>query len=70
MTPKSKSREPRSRKADLPSVIEERIRERAYELYDQHSGVDGFALSDWLQAETEILGAQKQQRVKAAKESK
>jgi hypothetical protein len=59
MTAKSKSREPRSRKPDFPSDIEERIRQRAYELYEQRGRVDGFALDDWLQAETEILGARK-----------
>ena len=37
---------------DLP--IEERIRERAYELYVQHGGQSGSELEDWLQAETEI----------------
>jgi Protein of unknown function (DUF2934) len=66
MTAKSKSREPRSRKPDLPSDIEERIRQRAYELYEQRGRVDGFALDDWFQAETEILRAQKEQKVKVA----
>jgi hypothetical protein len=70
MTAKSKSWEPRSQRTDLPNDIEERIRQRAYELYEQRGGVDGFALGDWLQAEAEILGAQKQQKVRAAKGSK
>jgi hypothetical protein len=39
-------------------------------LYEQRGRVDGFALDDWLQAEIEILGAQKRQKVKAAKGSK
>ena len=60
MADKSKAREPRSRKSDLPSDIGERIRQRAYELYVQRGMVVGFALHDWLQAEREILGAQKQ----------
>jgi hypothetical protein len=34
--------------------IEERIRERAYELYVQNGGQSGSELEDWLQAETEI----------------
>jgi Protein of unknown function (DUF2934) len=59
MTAKSKSREPRSRKPDDSSDIEERIRRRAYDLYGQRGRVDGFALDDWLQAEAEILGAKK-----------
>jgi Protein of unknown function (DUF2934) len=70
MAAKSKAREPRSRKPDFPSDIEKRIRQRANDLYVQHGRVDGFALDDWLQAETEILGAQMQQKVKAAKGSK
>ncbi len=70
MTAKSKSREPRSRKPDRASDIEESIRQRAFELYEQRGRVDGFALDDWLQAETDILGAQKQQKVKAAQRSK
>jgi hypothetical protein len=59
MTAKSKSREPRSRKPDLPSDIEEHIRQRAYELYEQRGVVDGFASDDWLQAESEIRGMTK-----------
>jgi hypothetical protein len=70
MTAKSKSREPRSRKPDLASDIEERIRLRAYDLYERRGRVVGFALDDWLRAEIETLGAQKQQPVKAAKRSK
>ena len=67
MAVKSKSRQPRSRKSDLPT--EERIRRRAYELYEQRGRTDGFALDDWLQAERAILGAQKQRKVKAARGS-
>jgi hypothetical protein len=70
MTAKSKSGKPRSPKPDFSSDIGERIRQRAYELYQQRGRVEGFALDNWLQAETEILGAQKQQKVKAAKGSK
>ena len=51
-------------------IICVRIRQRASELYDQRGRVDGFALDDWLQAETEIVRTQKQQKVKAAKGSK
>lgn len=68
MTAKSKSRETRSRKPALSSPLEERIRRRAYEFYEQRGRVDGFALDDWLQAEAEVLGAQKP-KVKAAKGS-
>jgi len=50
--------------------LQEQIRRRANELYEQRGRVDGFALDDWLRAETEILGAQKQQKARAAKVSK
>jgi Protein of unknown function (DUF2934) len=66
MTDKSKSLEPRSQEPDLSSDIEERIRERAYELYEQRGRADGFALADWFQAETEIKGEQKQPQARAA----
>jgi hypothetical protein len=69
MTAKSKFREPRSGKANLPKDIEERIRRRAYELYDQRGRVDGFDLDDWLRAEREIFGAQKQRKAKEARGS-
>ncbi|MFZ0760196.1 MAG: DUF2934 domain-containing protein [Candidatus Sulfotelmatobacter sp.] len=67
MPAKSKSSEPRQWKADLPGDIAGCVRERAYQLYEQRGRVDGFALDDWLGAEHEILGAQKQRKVKAAK---
>lgn len=56
MTAKSKSQKPRSEKANLPSDIERRIRRRAFELYEQRGRVDGFALDDWLKAES-VLNA-------------
>jgi hypothetical protein len=34
---------------------EEKIRSRAYELYQKRGGQDGRALDDWIQAETEFL---------------
>lgn len=38
--------------------LEERIRVRAYELYEQGGKRDGHALDDWLQAEAELTGQQ------------
>jgi len=69
MTAQPKSRKPRSQKPAQPNDIEERVRRRAHELYEQRGRVDGFALDDWLQAEAEILGAQKPE-VKAARGSR
>ena len=44
-------------KADAPTIlipIEQQIRQRAYELYEQRGRIDGRDLEDWLQAEREI----------------
>jgi hypothetical protein len=62
MTAKSKSREPRSREPKFSSDLEERIRQRAYDLYQQRGRVDGFALDDWLQAEADIVRQQERRR--------
>lgn len=35
--------------------VEEQIRRRAYELYEQRGRHDGFSEQDWLHAESEIL---------------
>jgi Protein of unknown function (DUF2934) len=51
MTTKSKSRKPRPPKPTQRNDIEESIRRRAYELYEERGRVDGFALDDWLRAE-------------------
>jgi hypothetical protein len=67
VTAKSKSKKARSRNPDTPSEIEARIRQRAFELYEQRGKADGFDLDDWHRAETETLGAQKQQRGQSSK---
>ena len=64
MTAKPKSRKARSTKPAYSSDIEERIRRRTFELYDQPGRIDGFALDDWLEAEREILGTEKQGKPK------
>ena len=35
--------------------VEEAIRRRAYELYEQRGRADGFELNDWVQAESEVV---------------
>ncbi len=42
---------------ELPDELEEAVRRRAYEIYEQRagSGMEGNAEDDWLQAEAEIL---------------
>lgn len=36
--------------------LQGQVAKRAYELYEQRGGQDGYALEDWLQAEREIRG--------------
>lgn len=52
----------RSISPPLPRIaeqdIQEQIRARAYQLYDQRGKLDGYPLDDWLQAEAEILPEQ------------
>jgi len=45
MTAQLKSRKPHSQQPDLPTEIEGRIPQRAYDLYVQRGRVDGFALT-------------------------
>lgn len=45
-----------------PFDIQEEVRRRAFELYEQRGREDGHDLDDWLQAESELV----QQRTKAA----
>ena len=47
--------DPEHGKLSLPE-IEERIRFRAYELYEQRGCADGHALDDWLEAKAQVLG--------------
>ena len=42
-----------------PKNIEERIRLRAYELFEARGREHGRDLDDWLQAEAEIIGSEK-----------
>ena len=58
-----------ARAKELPSEtlsLEERIRRRAYELYLQRGNQSGSELDDWLQAEEEILQAERDARVEEA----
>ncbi len=52
---------PISRSHQLPAFVEleEQIRIRAYEFYEQRGKSDQHAEEDWLQAEAEIVSAQK-----------
>ena len=53
---------PQTRKESAPAVdIDERIRQRAYELFQLRGCQDGHDFDDWMQAEAEIK--RKAQRV-------
>lgn len=51
-------------KTDVQSELQEEIRRRAYELYEERGGGGGRELNDWLQAEAEVT--QLMAKVKAA----
>jgi len=50
----------------LAVPLEERIRQRAHEIYLQRGGRDGSELEDWLQAEAEMRQAEGQNYLSAA----
>ncbi len=48
---------PQTRKETTPAVdVDERIRKRAFELFQLRGCQDGHDLDDWMQAEAEIQG--------------
>lgn len=48
---------PQTRKETTPAVdIDERIRQRAFELFQLRGCQNGHDLDDWMQAEAEIMG--------------
>lgn len=44
----------------------EAIRQRAYQLYQERGGVDGYAEEDWLRAEAEVKSKFKRRKAAAA----
>ena len=44
----------------VSTEIEEKIRHRAYVLYEQRGQADGYALEDWLKAEAEVVGSKRE----------
>ncbi|HSZ62482.1 MAG TPA: DUF2934 domain-containing protein [Terriglobales bacterium] len=59
MTSNSPNKEQLTRSLRAPADLQEQVRLRAYELYEQRGKVDGFEVEDWLQAEAEFLGARR-----------
>ena len=50
--------EPQEQDRLLDSTREEKIRRRAYEIYQERGGEPGHDLADWLQAERELTADQ------------
>jgi hypothetical protein len=51
---------PNERESEVQSPeLEEQIRRRAYELYEQRGRTEGRDLDDWLQAQAELTGKAK-----------
>ena len=69
MTAMLKSAKSPAPKSTNATDIEERIRRRAYEIYEQRDRIDGLDLDDWLQAESEIMGAIQPRKSKVARGS-
>jgi hypothetical protein len=46
--------------------VEEQIRQRAYQLYEERACLDGNAMEDWLIAEEEVLGSRQAKAATAA----
>lgn len=49
-----------SKKVSTPVEVEEAVRCRAYEFYEQRGYVDGHDIEDWLLAEQEVAGKLRQ----------
>lgn len=49
-----------TRKNVVPINLEDEIRRRAYEIFEQRGGVPGYEHEDWLQAEREVLARYEQ----------
>jgi len=48
---------------ESPEQVQERIRQRAYELYERRGREDGRDFDDWLKAESEVTGKLDRQQV-------
>jgi hypothetical protein len=52
---KDPTKKPPAAVAGAPQELEEKIRQRAYELYEMRGREGGHDLDDWLRAEEEIM---------------
>lgn len=58
----STSHRPKTGQTDV-AELQEQIRIRAYEIYQQRHGTEGHELDDWLQAEAELTGTKTQKPI-------
>ena len=56
----STSHQPETQRTN-PAELQEQIRSRAYEIYQQRNRTEGHDVDDWLQAEAEVIEAKTQQ---------
>ena len=56
VTPIRRSSNSDAHPSSLPLHMEQIVRRRAYELYEQRGREDGHAQEDWLHAEAEVVG--------------
>ncbi|HJY92648.1 MAG TPA: DUF2934 domain-containing protein [Candidatus Acidoferrum sp.] len=61
MNPQMPTLPTETRATESPVDIQEQVRRRAFDLYEQRGREDGHDLDDWLQAESELV----QKRTKA-----
>jgi len=61
MNPQMPNLPTETRATESPVDIQEQVRRRAFDLYEQRGREDGHDLDDWLQAESELV----QKRTKA-----
>ncbi|HKH98774.1 MAG TPA: DUF2934 domain-containing protein [Candidatus Sulfotelmatobacter sp.] len=62
---------PKTLKAPIPirppdAEVEEQIRQRAYQRYEERGRLDGDAIEDWLLAEKEVLSSRQAKAATAA----
>jgi hypothetical protein len=69
-TKKAKAKNKFADKEQLAGELEEQIRRRAYDLYQQRGSEDGHDTDDWLQAEAELAREKSQPSARPVKQSR
>ena len=69
-TKKARGKNEFSAKVEFASDLEEQIRRRAYDLYQQRGCEDGYDTDDWLRAEAELAREQSQPTARPVKKAR